>query len=184
MKLMLIDRARAAMRRAPAPAATVSTWVLAALLAAAPAYAVYDIPTGAPPSPLFGAEPFTQQMLLFEEFGMKSVPTSNCRNCKPFPQVADCSSSPTGAALDAYLQQTLSPLPTVESNQSEPNVWHSRIEQCLGRTLLSSYSEGRPPGVWFSHQRWNEFKPKEFVQTATAGARDNGGMRDRLQRHG
>ncbi|MGA1370356.1 MAG: multicopper oxidase domain-containing protein [Pseudomonadales bacterium] len=184
MKLMLIDRARAAMRRAPAPAATVSTWVLAALLAAAPAYAVYDIPTGAPPSPLFGAEPFTQQMLLFEEFGMKSVPTSNCRNCKPFPQVADCSSSPTGAALDAYLQQTLSPLPTVESNQSEPNVWHSRIEQCLGRTLLSSYSEGRPPGVWFAHQRWNEFKPKEFVQTATAGARDNGGMRDRLQRHG
>ncbi|MCU0686949.1 MAG: hypothetical protein MUF34_32685, partial [Polyangiaceae bacterium] len=28
-----------------------------------------NVPTEAPPSPLFGALPFTQQLLLFEEFG-------------------------------------------------------------------------------------------------------------------
>jgi len=33
-----------------------------------------DIPTGAPPSPRFGAQPFTQQMLLFEELGRDALP--------------------------------------------------------------------------------------------------------------
>ena len=36
----------------------------------------YDIPTGAPRSPLFGALPFTQKMLMFEEFGTRNVPAT------------------------------------------------------------------------------------------------------------
>ena len=34
----------------------------------------FDIPTGAPPSPRFGARPFSQQMLRFEELGVTPFP--------------------------------------------------------------------------------------------------------------
>ncbi len=34
----------------------------------------FNIPTNGRPSPLFGAEPFTQQFLRFEEFGLKRIP--------------------------------------------------------------------------------------------------------------
>ncbi len=139
-----------------------SRWMAMVLLGAGAQVAhSYDIPTGLPPSPLFGAEPFTQQMLLFEEFGVQSVPRSDCRNCVPLPQVADCASSPTGTTLDRFLRQSLSPLPTEAANTSLRNPWHERIEQCLGRTLQTSAQEGRPPGVWFSHQRWNDFNPRD-----------------------
>src|SRR5690606_11857938 len=47
------------------PAAAVVAGVFGATTG--PAYAKFDIPTGAPPSPLFGAQPFTQKMLRFEE---------------------------------------------------------------------------------------------------------------------
>ena len=33
----------------------------------------FNIPTNGKPSPLFGAEPFTQQLLLFEEFGSEKL---------------------------------------------------------------------------------------------------------------
>ena len=33
----------------------------------------FNVPTNGPPSPLFGAEPFSQQMLRFEEFGTKRL---------------------------------------------------------------------------------------------------------------
>ena len=36
----------------------------------------FDVPTGGRPSPLFGAQPFTQRMLLFEEFGRDAMPAS------------------------------------------------------------------------------------------------------------
>ena len=50
---------------------TRSVSALAVLLSTAPmsVSAGFDIPTGAPLSPLFGAQPFEQQMLRFEEFG-------------------------------------------------------------------------------------------------------------------
>ena len=43
--------------------------------------------------------------------------------------------------------------------------------------------EGRPPGEDFSHQRWPEFKPQLYFQSAQAGARVNGGIRDNMQKH-
>ncbi|MEN9805884.1 MAG: hypothetical protein RL756_392, partial [Pseudomonadota bacterium] len=178
------DRRSYRFSRWPRWAAAVVLGLGAQTAVGAEAVDVYDIPTGLPPSPLFGAEPFTQQILLFEEFGLQSVPATECRNCRPMPQVTDCSSSPTGTALDTFLRQSISPLPTEAANAAQRNPWHGRIEQCLGRTLQTSAQEGRPPGVWFSHQRWNEFKPREYFQSATAGARANGGMRDRMQRHG
>ena len=42
--------------------------------------AVFNMPTNGPPSPLFGAEPFRQQMLRFEEFGRERFHKKNPKN--------------------------------------------------------------------------------------------------------
>src|SRR5512135_2338157 len=65
--------------RQPLVRAKMNVVVAAALVsmfgaAAGTAYAKFDIPTGANPSPLFGATPFSQQILLFEEFGPQPLP--------------------------------------------------------------------------------------------------------------
>ena len=44
-----------------------------------------DVPTNSRPSPLFGAQPFTQQLLLFEEFGPENIAIeigSTAQSCK------------------------------------------------------------------------------------------------------
>jgi len=153
-------------------------------LAANPASAKggFDIPTGAQASPLYGAKPFTQQMLRFEEFGLQSLPNSECADCGFLPAPPDCQSSPDSAELDAFLSQTLYPLPRVSANNDLANPWENRISECV-RPLSDSVIEGRPPGEFFAHQRWSEFLPKVYFQTAMAGARTNNGMRDSLQRH-
>ena len=43
--------------------------------------------------------------------------------------------------------------------------------------------EGRPPGQYFAHQRFDEFYPAVYFQSATAAARTNTGLRDPLQMH-
>jgi manganese oxidase len=151
------------------------------------------IPTGLPASPLFGQAPFTQPMMLFEEFGTAPVPGTSCPTCTPLPQPAanSCAAGPTGAALDAFLRQPLYPAPTVQANTSLQNAWHARIGACV-RPLATSAVEGRPPGEFFAHQRWSEFASAAatanrlgmvYFQTAQAGARTNGGLRDTRQRH-
>jgi FtsP/CotA-like multicopper oxidase with cupredoxin domain len=147
------------------------------------AQAKFDIPTGAPPSPLFGAQPFTQQMLLFEELGLRKIPTVQCPTCTPFPAPLDCESSPVSPDLDAFLSQALNPLPTLEADIGLPNPWATRISQCLGRTV-TGVLEGRPPGANFGHQRFQEFFPQVTTQSAQAGARANRGLRDHEQSHG
>jgi len=47
------------------------------------AYASSDIPTGAPPSPLFGVQPFTQPMYRFDVLQQNAVSTLD-----PFPTAA------------------------------------------------------------------------------------------------
>jgi FtsP/CotA-like multicopper oxidase with cupredoxin domain len=162
---------------------------------ARPAGSGIDIPTGAPPSPLYGAQPFTQQMLLFEEFGRESLPGAAAAPM-PFPQPKTgpapendpndiTSTGPDGADLEDFLGQSgISPHPTEYSNTAEMNPWKSTIESFLGRTLEHPPAEGRPGGKGWSHQRWNEFSPRVFFKTAQAGARENLGMRDSKQRHG
>ena len=57
------------------------TTVAAALMCAlaTSSQAADTIPTGADPSPLFGALPFSQEMPLFEDFGTK--PIADCIRC-------------------------------------------------------------------------------------------------------
>ncbi len=144
-----------------------------------------DIPSGGRPSPLFGAVSFTQQMLLFEEFGTEPFESAASNGSLTFPVPNNAVSGPDEGALDAFLAQSgLSPLPTQFANTEDENPWKAEIEKFLGRPLNTPPAEGRPPGKGWSHQRWNEFFPQAFFKSAQAGARVNSGLRDEKQMHG
>ena len=143
-----------------------------------------DYPTGGFPSPLFGAQDFSQKMMRFEEFGTNPLPSSYDPNAPFLPTPLDPQSMPDGGAIDAFLSQPLSPEPQRLSNDGLQNPWQSTIEPFLGRALDTPPIEGRPPGEGWAHQRWSEFFPEVYFQSAQTGARPNGGLRDGSQRHG
>ena len=159
---------------------TLGCWGLAA-----PAMAQVEpegIPTGAPPSPLLnGATAWSQKLMVYEEIGTKPLAVAATPATLPVPAI--CTTSPTSGALDTFLKKPLWPAPREYANDEGQNPWLSRINQCLGYGLTKSPIEGRPPGEYFAHQRYQEFYPKAFVQTVTAGARNNTGLRDPEQRH-
>ncbi|MDI2144500.1 MULTISPECIES: multicopper oxidase domain-containing protein [unclassified Pseudomonas] len=155
----------------------------------------FNYPTNGKPSPLFGAQPFTQQLVLFEEFGPEKLDPTTPAAPLGFPPAAIgpapaqdpnsvARSAPPGAALDAFLRQPgLTPFPSQFSNVVDRNPWQSQIELFLNRHIGSS-AEGRPPGKGWAHQRWNEFYPQVAYKTVQTGARLNGGLRDSRQMHG
>jgi FtsP/CotA-like multicopper oxidase with cupredoxin domain len=141
-----------------------------------------NIPTGAPRSPLLnGTTPFSQKLLLMEEFGLQPLPTADSGARLPVP--AGCTGSPGASALDNFLRQPLSPAPQEDANEWVQNPWRVKIAECLANGLIQSPIEGRPPGVNFAHQRFDEFYPTAYFQSATAGARANTGLRDSRQMH-
>jgi FtsP/CotA-like multicopper oxidase with cupredoxin domain len=153
-----------------------------------PATAAPDIPSGLPPSPLnvpsTGAGPateFTQQMLRFEEFAVRPMP-DNYDTPKSLPVPGDCTSSPDPLAMDTLFTQSLYPAPLEEANIGLPNPWAGMINPCLSLSITGAV-EGRPPGVNFAHQRWSEFPPQVYFESAMAGARQSHGVRDVEQRH-
>jgi FtsP/CotA-like multicopper oxidase with cupredoxin domain len=143
----------------------------------------FSIPTGLPSSPLFGAREFSQKLLMFEEFG--TLPLSQAPGApSSFGLPSACDGFPSSTDIDAVLGQTgLYPYPTKSSNASLPNPWEAVVKRCVPEVLTTKL-EGRPPGLWFEHQRWEEFFPKSFFQSVQTGARVNGGARDGFQRHG
>ncbi|POA46001.1 copper oxidase [Pseudomonas sp. MPR-ANC1] len=155
----------------------------------------FNYPTNGKPSPLYGAQPFSQQLLLFEEFGPEKLDPTTPAAPLPFPPAAIgpapaqdpnniARSAPPGTALDAFLRQPgLTPFPSQFSNVVDRNPWQAQIEVFLNRHIGSS-AEGRPPGKGWSHQRWNEFYPQVAYKTVQTGARLNGGLRDSRQMHG
>jgi hypothetical protein len=155
----------------------------------------FKIPTNGKPSPLFGAQPYTQQLLLFEEFGTEKLdPTLPAPPLTfPVPTVGPAPaqdpnfvarSGPSPAALEAFMRQPgLYPFPSQFSNVLDRNPWKAQIEAFLNRQPVGSPAEGRPPGKGWAHQRWNEFYPQAYFKTVQAGAKLNGGMRDRRQLH-
>ncbi|HIL80640.1 MAG TPA: copper oxidase, partial [Myxococcales bacterium] len=129
-------------------------------------------------------------MLRFEEFGpeklrlrKKQKANKKPKGWIPLPAPSNAQGTPNSAALDTFLAQSVWPVPTPHANDQDRNPWESQIETWLGRSLDSPPAEGRPPGQAWSHQRWKEFKPKTFYQTATTGARTNRGLRDDKQDH-
>ena len=154
-----------------------------------------NVPTNSKPSPLFGATPFSQQMLLFEEFGLEPLDPAAPAPPAPFPRptlgsppeqdpASVAASGPAGAALEAFLAQPgVAPFPSRLANTLDGNPWRPDIETFLNRAPVDSPAEGRPPGEGWAHQRYNEFLPRVFFKTAQAGARVNGGFRDARQLH-
>jgi hypothetical protein len=128
-------------------AATRITCLMAGILAMAAAPAIAGtIPSGGPPSPLFGATPFSQPMPIFEEFGTRPMPATACSNCAPVPVPASCTEGPTSTSLDAFLQQQpLAGMPMRVANKSSNNPWLAQITKCLPK-VKSSPAEGRPSG--------------------------------------
>ena len=147
----------------------------------------FNVPTNGPPSPLFGSRPFTQKMWRFEEFGLESLDLSAVEppnDWQPLPAPADAYSNPDGDAIDDFMSQEIWPIPTKFANDWDSNPWQFEIEGYLGRQLEDPPAEGRPPGLGWSHQRWDEFTPEVYFQTVQTGARTNGGFRDTKQMHG
>lgn len=133
-------------------------------------------------SPLLnGATPFTQKLLIYEEMGPQPLPATYASASLPVP--SGCGVSPAGSALDGFLAKPLSPAPREAANTQGQNPWLARVNACLGLGLTTSPIEGRPPGEYFAHQRFDEFYPAAYVQSATAGARVNTGLRDSQQMH-
>ncbi|HXV21483.1 MAG TPA: multicopper oxidase domain-containing protein [Desulfuromonadales bacterium] len=144
----------------------------------------FNVPTNSRPSPLFGALPFTQQMLRFEEFGTEPLSATGPVPANSFPAPVSSASGPAPAALESFLAQPgIAPFPSEFANTLDENPWKAQVASYLGRELEAPPAEGRPPGRGWAHQRWNEFFPQIFYKTAQAGARVNGGFRDSRQLH-
>ncbi len=143
----------------------------------------YDIPTGTSPSPLFGAQPFTQKMMMFEELGTRVVPTVPNAGSGPLAAPSNCQSGPKAFQVDKMIKQVLWPLPTREARLDMPSPWAAKIGECIGATLRTSAIEGRPPGELYAHQRYEEFVPKQYFTSVQTGARANTGARDSYQLH-
>ena len=169
------------------------------LLTATQVEAAFNIPTAQvdpitgvakpEPSPLCingqCADEFTAKMLMFEEFGTKDASSMNSAKLTPalFPvPLGDCAAMPEGAALDAFLKEDINSIPGRVVDETLPNPWQAKINDCLG-AKTATVAEGRPGGEWFAHQRFEEFPAQRYFQSAQTGARDNGGLRNKYQMH-
>ena len=122
-------------------------------------------------------------MLMFEEFGLRAVPTAPNQYSSTFAQPASCQGAPAGWQVDKMIKQVLWPLPTREANTTMPNPWAAKVGACIGQTLQTSAIEGRPAGELYAHQRFDEFAPKVYFSSVQTGARVNNGARDAFQKH-
>lgn len=154
-------------------------------------------------SPLFGAPAFDQQMLRFEEFAVRPMPSPGSTTPKTLPVPSGssaCIGRPNLTAMDTFLDDPLWPDPTIQANAryedppfsgnfvnpSATNPWAATIHGCLGLPAATTFygvMEGRPHGSAFAHQRWTEFPPQVYFQTAQGGARANKGILDAEQSH-
>lgn len=106
------------------------------------AYAGDDIPTGTPPSPLFGAQPFSQPM-----------PRLNTQTPLPLSPVSN------GGETELTFPGG------TESLKARRLSYHTDFSASGGSQFVNPLTgrgplEGRPPGEFFAHQRWEEYLPK------------------------
>jgi manganese oxidase len=171
------------------------------LVSAIPANAAFNIPTESGinpipvPSPLCingaCASEFTTKMLMFEEFGLKNMSSSSSVAASlpqpvedPADPTAACRNAPDGQTLDQFLKEDLYPSPTRAADETVSNAWEPQVRKCVGLSdQTPTPGDARPSGEWFAHQRWEEFPAQAYFQTAQAGARVNGGLRDKKQLH-
>ena len=169
------------------------------------AHAGINVPTDMTASPLCiagkCASEFTAKMVMFEEFGLDEIPNSGSNTTTQLPPAVNCQSGPDGEALDEFLSEDLHPMPRrkvekddddysdlPESPTTLSNAWDAKLRgECASFVGLAdtqrTYAEGRPGGEFFAHQRYGEFPPQKYFQSATTGSRINGGLRDDKQLH-
>ncbi len=100
-----------------------------------------DVPTGTPRSPLFGATKFSQALHRLEVL----QPTPLTRSPEGHAQFPIGSSEPSAKRLSYHTDFSAVP-------GGDPRF----VNPLTGRGPM----EGRPPGEFFAHQRWDEFFPK------------------------
>lgn len=110
-----------------------------------------DIPTGTPPSPLFGAKPFTQPMPRLSD---------QTRNRQTLTHYYNSYTGETEAVFPAHLGE----------RNAKRLSWHTEFTAAQQAGLstapfMNSHAnrgpvEGRPPGIWFGHQLWNDYLPE------------------------
>src|SRR5437588_11608779 len=96
----------------------------------------FDIPTGAPRSPLFGVQPFSTPMPRFDVIQRNPIVTGQPH---PFGPI----------------------VPTAQSNQTQQPLDPALVG---GQTGLTGPIEGRPPGPIWAHQRFTQFSPQIAVE--------------------
>jgi FtsP/CotA-like multicopper oxidase with cupredoxin domain len=104
------------------------------------------VPTGTPRSPLFGAAKFTQRMPRLRV----ETPSPMTRNAAG-EGVYPASEGYDNAKRMSYHQDYNTWTPTTDPLELNP---HRNITTGRGP------KEGRPPGEWFAHQRWDDYFPK------------------------
>ena len=102
-----------------------------------------DVPTGTPRSPLFGAAKFAQRM--------PRLPLQTPVPMTPFARGAEVDAVFGGQFANERAARRLS--------------YHNDFNASGGTAFKNPITnrgpiEGRPPGEFFAHQRWNEFFPK------------------------
>ena len=115
----------------------------------APSAYADNVPTGTPRSPLFGAKKFGQ-------------PLNRLNQQFPVPMTRVARGNETDAKFGgtAYANERFARRLSYHTDFSTPPAGTSKADftnQLTGRGPI----EGRPPGEIFSHQRWDEFFPKE-----------------------
>jgi FtsP/CotA-like multicopper oxidase with cupredoxin domain len=125
-------------------------------------------------------------MLRFEEFGLRPMPAPGADQTVVFKAPSACNRSPNSSDLDDLLSAPLWPDPTVEANTLLDNPWEAMIDAChfADVTPTGGVIEGRAPGVNFSHQRWDEFKPVVYFTSIMGASRTSTGSKDAEQSHG
>src|SRR5512140_1897852 len=100
-------RSTRAQQFVPRPLVVATMAAILGMAAAIPSQAGFDIPTGASPSPLFGATPFSQKMLMFEEFGTQPLPTNAAAHSLPDPLGCNGAADPNAytGLLDQFLSE-------------------------------------------------------------------------------
>ena len=168
---------------------------------------ILTVPSGLEqPSPLFGVQPFSTPVVLFEEFGLQDYKDSSGnpkedlskttlpRPIDPSTNQVDCTGNHDDGGIDSIIRhKELYPLPgQFAHNEMDAdgkfiyaNPWAEDIKTCdPGTANMDMPMDGRPWGEDFKHQRWSEFGPQKFFQSVQAGARTSRGARDKLQSHG
>jgi manganese oxidase len=111
------------------------------------------IPTGAPPSPLFGVQPFSQVMPRFDVLKRKAY-TPGAGVMAPLP-------------IPGWLGP--GPDPTAQANTT---AWP--LDPVYGFPAgTSGPIEGRPPGDIWAHQLFGQYPPRAVVEASQMGATDN-----------